>query len=138
MRAEKMLQQLIEVNAYIDTLLEEQEEALTRATHITPRLKEDVIQTARENGMEKKMIAYAEYHYLIDSEIDRYVELKKRAMEYIKRLPNRKHQVILIKFYFRNVTTREIANFLCHDERQIQRLKTEAIEEIDRMMANMS
>ena len=93
----------------INTLLKEQERALTRATGTVPAAKVERVQTTPKNGSEERFIAYAEYSRIIDERIDELYAVKCEIFKAISRIEDGTLRTLLELRYLSFKTWEEIA-----------------------------
>lgn len=116
---------------YINSLLAEKEEALTRATSVTVSAEGERVQNSSGNSTERKMLKYAEYSELIDKQVDRLVDIKSEIIKAINRVEDNILRTLLIDRYIRFMKWEQIAVDLNYSyEWTVKRLHPKALEKI--------
>ena len=101
------LQQAYKLNKHIGSLIRERESIQLlreRCMKVTPNYENDGTQNgANSNGTENNLVNYIsklqEYESEITTDIDKYVDIKRRIKQIIMLVPNHAEQQILIKRY---------------------------------------
>lgn len=114
----------------INTLLKEQERALTRATGAVPAAKGERVQTTPQNGSEDRFIAYAEYSRIIDERIDELYAVKCEIFKAISRIEDSTLRTLLELRYLSFKTWEEIAVEMNYGYRHICRLHGKALKNL--------
>lgn len=119
-----------EADKYINELLKEKEEALTRATSVTAVSDSERVQSSKGNSTERKFIAYAEYDRLIDKHIDELWEIKTEIMQALGAVKDTTLRRLLFNRYIRCMKWESVAEDMGYDVRHILRLHGKALKKI--------
>ena len=134
MTAEEMLDEIIDIDLYINKLMEEKNKVYIELTRAGINEFGDKVQTSSGNTHEEKLVRYVSYNERIDAEIDRLFDLKETAMDYMDRLSRNVYKAILMHKYFDRRTYGFIGDTIGYEESHVRRLAKEAICELDEIM----
>ena len=132
------LQQAYKLNKHIDSLIRERESIQLlreRCMKVTPNYENDGAQNgSNSNGTENNLVNYIsklqEYESEITTDIDKYVDIKRRIKQIIMLVPNHAEQQILIKRYINFEQWEQISYEMKYTYRHTLRLHNEAIEKM--------
>ena len=114
----------------INTLLKEQERALTRALGTVNCNEGERVQTTPQNGSERRFIAYAEYSRIIDERIDELYTVKCEIFKAISRIDDGTLRTLLELRYLGLKTWEEIAVEMNYSYMHICRLHGKALNNL--------
>ena len=132
------LQQAYKLNKHIGSLIRERESIQLlreRCMKVTPNYENDGTQNgANSNGTENNLVNYIsklqEYESEITTDIDKYVDIKRRIKQIIMLVPNHAEQQILIKRYINFEQWEQISYEMNYTYRHTLRRHNEAIEKM--------
>lgn len=102
---------------------------------ITPTLKPDSVSCSGNQDKLGSLIAERVDKVLERNRAwDQYVDYKKRAWEYLRKIEKEEYREILEKRYFRNKNIKEISLELHKDYRYIRRLHGQALKVFEKVM----
>ena len=121
-----------EINEEINTLLDEKEEAFSRACSVTAPTDPERVTTTRRNTSEDKFIKYSEYEYEkeIDRRIDELYRVKLEILSAIGAINDSTLRKLLVKRYLQFKTWEQIAVEMSYSWRQIVRLHGKALQKV--------
>lgn len=98
--AREYLEQLQKLNDEINQDLEELENMKLAATSTGAiDYSKDRVQTSPQNALEKRICNYTDFERVVDSKVDRYVDIKEQLKSEIRGLSKRNHVNVLFKIY---------------------------------------
>lgn len=118
------------INSEVDSLIKQQEHALTQATGTTEEMGNEKVQTSKRNTSEDRFINYASYSEMIDNRIDELYAIKLEILSAINKVDDTILRTLLILRYLNFSTWEQIAVELNYSYRQVCRLHGKALNKI--------
>ena len=119
-----------EINKEINALLEEKEQAFSRACSVTAPTDCEHVTTTRRNTFEEKTARYADYEKKIDRRIDELYQIKQEILSAIELVNDSTLRKLLIKRYLQFKTWEQIAMEMSYSYMHITRLHGKALQKV--------
>jgi len=133
MKAKEYLLQIRKVKFQIKALETRIQELEAMATHITPSINPDKVQTSATNRMEDALIAIVECQNKYADRLKKLLTLDAQIRETVDRLPAPYIQIVYY-YYFDCMRFEEIAEKMNFSPEHIRRLHKIALDKVDRLL----
>lgn len=126
--AKDLLQKILFLDAEINSLIREHKTMKSTMLKATDYSNEPVSSTKR-NTSEDKLVKLADKSSDIDRKINELVEFKIKMGDYISKMEDERHRVILRERYINGLSFCEISKIIGCSERHLHRIHGEALLE---------
>jgi len=132
------LQQLPWMDHDINALLEQRQQYMDMATHITGTLDSiRVSGSGPDSKLEQCVIKLVDLERDIDAEIDAFVDLTRLIKRIIAQIPDKRHRDILTWRYINRWDWQRIADAMAYDRIWVWRLHGDALQEFQKIFEKM-
>lgn len=129
MNSERYLNQIKKLDELIDAKIAERNRVWSIATNVNSKTS-DGMPHAKGNVSDPVGVGAIRLYIVereLDDLIDRYVDYKQEVVKTLEKLPDKEYGV-LHRYYIRNMTLEQIAEDMGYCERQISRIKKDALQ----------